>query len=686
MRHTFFNKAQILVSVWLVVTFFSFQVFAACVGDYLPYAGSTCWDDFSDLISHLKDTHRKSQGLRLVQQRNGQATPAAHHNQYYNACFFFSIAPIIEYLGYARFDHLGHHSFPMDYLTQSGLQSYPSLDVGYYGSPEHLIAMYIDQDTHHRGVTHSQGVSIYPCGFFSGEPTDGCNQSAASRTSLNTAPSMCNNPSSSYSIFNTGEEYGFCSSLTNSFDSWLQRVSTGCGDSGCDCEMDADCGMYWFINKFLDMGVAGANDARSLTPQAENVTEIRHMRSVIKAFVDHNLPLLVAVQNGGHFMTLVGYADLDSSGIPQMGILSDPVRRVYWTSDLSSWHGTERWSLIGIVPWNQHLDAACEENGWAWELNGGLPAKFKLCTMPEGWSVKSPDRFYGAALTCENEGAVKAQYFAYAEDPFISDSRQIDCDRLTLWYNDGAKRVKSATARRYQYNSTNAKWEILSTLKADSVTNYEALPSHLGPRNQIKWDAAWPENYWLVASGLGGQYPSRRTTIELKFTDGSIKHIEITPGGSYGVKLRCLDNGSVVTSYFSEADHSVFRMGTGTADNLQVFFEGANVSCDRVEATVNLGKGTPVGKATIERQYYGPSGQWLKANSSAPWAPNRSANFLDGLSGNTKVFVWDAKWPENDWLVARDVGSGDARGDRRTILRLSNSSNQVIRHIEIVPY
>lgn len=685
MGHKFSNAVRILVSVWLVVAFSSFQSYAGCVDKYLPYAGDTCWDDFSDLISHLKDTHRRSQTLKLVQPRNGQPTPAARHNQYWNACFFFSIAPIIEYLGYARFEHFGQFSFAMDYFTQNGLQSYPNLDVGYYGSPEHLIAMYIDQDTEHRGVTHSQGVSIYPCGFFTGEDWDDCNKSAASRTTLNTTPFVCNDPGASYSIFNSGEEYGFCPTLASSFDSWLQRISAGCG-GGCDCEMEAECGMYWFMNRFLSGGVAGVNDARPLNPNAGSATDLQHMRRIIKAFVDRNLPLLVSVQNGGHFMTLVGYADLDSSGIPRIGILSDPVHRVYWTSDLLSWDGPERWSLNGIDPWNQHLDRACEENGWARELDDGLPVKFKLCTMPDGWTVEAQGRFYGANLTCENEGAVKAQYFAYAEDPFISDSRQIDCDRLTLWYNDGAKKVKSATARRYQYNSTNSKWEILSTLKANSVKNYEALPSHLGPRNQIIWDGAWPENYWLVASGLAGQYPSRRTAIELKFTDGSSKYIEITPGGAYGVKLRCLDNGSVIRSYFSEADHSVFSVGTETGDNLQVFFEADNVSCDRVEATVNLGKGTPVGKATIERQYYGPTGQWLKANSSAPWTPDTSANFLDGLSGNTKRFVWDAKWPENDWLVARDVGSGDTRGDRKTILRLFNSSNQIIRHIEIVPY
>ena len=437
------------------------------------------------------------------------------------------------------------------------------------------------------------------------------------------------------------------------------------------------------MNKFLAAGVAGVNDARPLNPNAGSTTDLEHMRSIIKAFVDHNLPLLVSVQGGGHFMTLVGYADLDASGVPRTGILSDPVRRAYWTSDLLSWNGTDRWSLNVIYPWNQHLARACEEDGWAKELDNGLPSKFKLCTMPDGWAVEAQDRFYGADVTCTNGGVIKAQYFAYAEDPFISDSRQIDCDWLGLWYNDGSKQAKSATARRYQYNSANSKWEILSTLRADSVKIYAG--GDLGPRNHIIWDAAWPENYWLVASGLEGQYPSRRTSIELKFKDGSSKYIEVTPGGAYGVKVKCLDNGSVIKSYFSEADHSAFGVGTGTGDNLQVFFEADNVSCDRVEATVNLGKGTPVSKATIERQYYGPSGQWLKLNSSAPWTPDTSTTLVDGLSGSTRRFVWDNKWPENNWLVARDVESGDTRGDRRTILRLFNGS-QVIRQIEIVPY
>ena len=666
------------------------------------YDGTYCWDNFNTLITHLNDTSRRNGDYRIVQPRNGRQTPITSHNQYNNSCFFFSSAPIVEHLGWSRFAPGGHYSRGFFYFTRSSINYYFPMDVGYLASPEHLIITYLSFDVSYRYLanpsSYDNNLDNYPPnGFYvddydaAGDPVD---LDDAPRTTLNRNLVNCYSGAGAwYNYWEPGDEYGWCANLTGGdrFERWINAPLGGCSRGECPCEATAGCGIFWFMNRVLphDTSMAGCNDARNITPNSTNVTQVNATRRIIKAFVDHNIPLLVAVDNGGHFMTLVGYAELDADNLPIKGILADPVDKMYWTPLLTAtnWDLPDRWSLVTVHPWNQHLDRACETGGWAKDLDPSLPSGFKLCTIEDELEPeRCVPRHYGITVTCENDGAELSSHFAYVEDPFISDSRSIDCDKVIVRYADGANTVTSATARRYQYNSYRHEWEILSTYSPNSLSSSSATAGRSGPESTIVWDGAWHNNYWLVAQDLEGQYTKRRTSIELNLDTGQKTQVEITPPNTYGLSIKCIDDGSVVAEYYSESDHEVSSGDGATHYDKQIFFESGNVSCDRIQLSVNLGQGIEVTGAEIERQYYSLSeGRWQKANSTAPWSPDMSAYFVDGLSGYTRIFTWHDIWPDNYFVVAENVGDGASYGDRKTVVRLKTGDGTIFREIDIVP-
>ncbi len=101
-------------------------VHAQCTNDsisnvnYATERGIHCFDDYTHLMDHMMRPGRRNQTMRIVQARNNMETPMSRHNQYYNACFFFATASIIEYMGYSRFVHHGNFNVDMWYMTISG--------------------------------------------------------------------------------------------------------------------------------------------------------------------------------------------------------------------------------------------------------------------------------------------------------------------------------------------------------------------------------------------------------------------------------------------------------------------------------------------------------------------------------------------------------------------------------------
>lgn len=89
----------------------------------------------------------------------------------------------------------------------------------------------------------------------------------------------------------------------NRVDFWLER-SPACGTGG---ETDADRttkGLPFVANKFgggrLDAYPVGINFG-------ETFDDLGHLKDVVRGFIGHGIPLVVGVERGGHFNTLMGY-------------------------------------------------------------------------------------------------------------------------------------------------------------------------------------------------------------------------------------------------------------------------------------------------------------------------------------------------------------------------------------------
>jgi hypothetical protein len=428
-----------------------------------------------------------------------------------------------------------------------------------------------------------------------------------------------------------------------------------------------------------------------------NTTEIDHMRRIIKAFVDNDVPLLATVNRGGHFMPIVGYADLDNRGLPTTAVLADSVLRVYWTAELLSWYQNERWSLRSISPWNQHFNHGCEAGGWATNLDRSLPRKYKICeiyedgALVEDWPISvGADPYYGIELSCENGGA-EQKFFTSVEDPFITLPSKIDCDKVSLRYVDGESEVTWARINRYRYDSTRDRWGRISRWTSSDIESRPPPAGRVGPQNEIAWDSAsgtWRENYWLVAQGLSGTYTQRRTTIELRLDSGETRLIEVAPPETYGITTKCMTRvGSTDWTRWTrtvDANQDVFAVNRPDHNDHMIAEERRDRRCGSIQVEVNLGHGRRIADAEIQRYYYGTRGEWRRAN--AAWAPDRTETISDGLSDTGTRFTWDASWPDNYWMVASDVGSGSSRGDRKTNIRLLDAAGDIVREIEIVPY
>jgi hypothetical protein len=640
-------------------------------------AGGTLCDDFTQLMDFLQSEGRRNPEYRIVQARFDMDTVTPPHRQYSKSCYFFGVAPIIEHLGYTMFNPGGSYNYMFNYAAADGLKTHRSFNAGYYLSPEHLMAKSVQWESVYNRCEYDGG---WVCDPF--PPSDGVDSnwqgfySDATLTRINTRGASCANR------FAAGQEYGQCSDITSTYQAWLDAARNGCG--GGTCRPDADTGMFWFANQVLHND-AGCNDMRGFAPDPSDYTEKKHMRRVVKGFVDHDLPLLVSVRQGGHFMMLVGYFDLDSTGLPRQAILHDSSGSYRLASLTSNWDVYDNGSLRDLFPWNHHLDGACDAGGWAASLDA-LSDEFQLCTMPDGWSAScAQERVFGTELICEDNGSERSRYFAYDGDLFITETANTSCDTIKLRYADGERQIESVSIQRYWYSPNSDEWLGGSVYRPNLLTT-EYSSVHDSPTSVVEWDSAWPDNYWLVADGLSGTYTKRRSTVRMTLDDGSVKTLEITPPQTYGVELQCIDNTSVRSSYAYEADHGVFRVAdTESFRDRQFFYEYNDRSCDEIKLRVNLGAALNVVSATVQRMYYSSANaEWRPAQSA--WWPDYNSLVRDGLSGYTHELTWGEVWPDNQWLVADGVGSGSTYGDRKTVISLFDGDLNLIREIEVVPY
>lgn len=88
---------------------------------------------------------------------------------------------------------------------------------------------------------------------------------------------------------------------------WLKH----CGGVGWE-DNEQQIGLPYVANKFS----GGMNDARPISTtigKGGNFKSFSHLRAVIEGFINHGIPMVIAVENGGHFNTLMGYWQLGST-------------------------------------------------------------------------------------------------------------------------------------------------------------------------------------------------------------------------------------------------------------------------------------------------------------------------------------------------------------------------------------
>jgi len=726
-KHVVLTTAIICAAVGV-----SSQSQARCDGDVAKFAGTACFDSVPQLLDYLLGDNplRRNHTVRLVQPRAGRSTPMAAHNQFNAACFFYAVAPVIEYLGYSRFEHQGRYSLPMFYRARGGIQTFP-LEVGYQGSAEDLLGKYVNNETLVRTIEGDEGAEIYPCGFFDVElcqdpddklpPGSACDPEKDPRQTLRLregdfppAPPQSDTrtqvpcfTATDYPYFRPGQEYGLCQNLsvsnpqaTDRFPAFLNEVLGGCGGP-CSCDATARCGMYHFLNRALSIreNLAGASDARNIQPEnwlsdsppspAEETTQNKAARKIIRAFVDNNVPLLISSNGGGHHMPVVGYAHLDRDGLPEMAIAADSTRLVYWTVHLDTafWHSNARWFPNGMTPWNQHLGRGCEPGGWAERLDADpqIPTAYRLCTMPAGAPLHVVEPRYGIRLVCEREGRESIVLRTAVEDPFIADERTLACDRVTLRYADGVTEVSSAQIDLFGYDAARSAWIHQRSVRHDRVTQSSREPGRKGLVSTVVWDANWRGRHWLTSPGI----PDNRTraTISLTLDDGHVARIEVAPPSTYGVELQCLNDSRVTARYRAAPGEAfVLREPIFWVPGAQMtsFPDSHDRRCDAVFLRLALGSDDPATMAEIQRYYYTHRSGWQSANPV--WRPNTSGEERVSLSGRSLWFRWDRVWPDDYWLVAKDVGSDATRGDRKTVIRLMDSRGLLVRQVEVAPH
>ncbi len=90
---------------------------------------------------------------------------------------------------------------------------------------------------------------------------------------------------------------------TGNIQLWIEA----CGGVGWKDGL-TDRGLPWIANKFGD----GSDDALPVSTEigpGKSFVSLNHLKAIIRAFIDHGLPMVAAVESGGHFNTLMGYWD-----------------------------------------------------------------------------------------------------------------------------------------------------------------------------------------------------------------------------------------------------------------------------------------------------------------------------------------------------------------------------------------
>ncbi len=219
----------------------------------------------------------------------------ATHKQYANSCGPTSLNMVFEHLGDANPTQRRYYNRDLDNASDLSVSAtgWPAtaVDVGYHLSMEHITWNWF-HERRQREPTWTEDPS------FMG--ADG---------RLNTADSTSQGSAFDirYDIGNVNWTAATGSS-TGAVQQWLKNCpGVGWGDDG-----DQTTGLPFVANQYSD----GCNDAYPISitiGSGGHFKSMAHLQAVIEGFINHDIPLVVGVENGGHFNVLIGYWRAGSS-------------------------------------------------------------------------------------------------------------------------------------------------------------------------------------------------------------------------------------------------------------------------------------------------------------------------------------------------------------------------------------
>jgi hypothetical protein len=269
----------------------------------IPFAGDFDGDGRHDDVGLFRISNRmwyfdydRTAGTDKVRGPWGEPGMPLHatHKQYGSSCGPTSLEMVFKHLGMTQPGLRRWFWRDLDDASNTPVPStcWPSnaVDVGYHLSMEHIM---------YEGFRHQR-------------KTDPSWAPSANLISLdgrlNTADGSCTGAylEVRYDVGNV-DWNSATETATGRVQMWLQHcAAVGWG------ERNPDLGLPYVANKFSD----GRNDALpirfSFGPTA-NFKSLAHLQAVIEGYINHGIPLVAAVENGGHFNTIIGYRRVGST-------------------------------------------------------------------------------------------------------------------------------------------------------------------------------------------------------------------------------------------------------------------------------------------------------------------------------------------------------------------------------------
>ncbi len=260
----------------------------------IPIAGDFDRDGGKDDVGYLRPSARRwsfdyDRDQRTDASRVWAAFPTAEplhttHKQYGQVCGQASLNIVMEYLGQA--DHRRRPFFPKQLsdgpspLAAVAWDPSIAVDVGYHLSIEHIMyAVYYDMwRENHAWIPRGSTVA----GVLSTEDVT---------------------PATDYGIlYQIGSYRPVATTVAENLVQKWTRDGAGTGASR----------LAGVANDFPLHGVADARALWAHVGPDRDFVSVGHLRAVIRGFIDHGLPLLANLEDGGHYNTIIGYWDLGS--------------------------------------------------------------------------------------------------------------------------------------------------------------------------------------------------------------------------------------------------------------------------------------------------------------------------------------------------------------------------------------